>query len=290
MPQCRFVIALIVDVLGFGALPFARPAFRARVESAAAPARISPRLLRFPRGSSDFPAAPPEFLAAPWTPAAARVADVRMGAAPLPRNFALFPAGSRFEAAEERGLWSWPAFVTCAICAFAAAWRRYRVGKKLRVLLVVVSVGCFFFASPALAISTQVKPKPSGGGLVTGGLTALIALGAYMSGSQEDREEDRRVKEEQKKLDTMQKEYQEIDGEVTVDEDIMKSLNKRIGDPSEGSPEGSQNPASEESALDGDRQAEENDAEDDASPGASTEDIDRLKRMFELGDGDSGSG
>ena len=178
---------------------------------------------------------------------------------------------------------SFAALAVLAVCGFAATWRRYRLRQKLRALLVAFSVCCIFFASPALAISTKAPAQTeSGGRLVTIGVSAFLALVAYLSGSSADRKEDRRVKEEAKKLEARQAEL-ELDGEVLVDESMSELLKDREDELAKG-------PKSQEDLSDdeffkerskqlGARQEQENDANDNTS-GPSAEDIARMKRMF----------
>ena len=245
MPHCRLVVALIANVLGFGALPFAKP------------------------------------------PRAIRVENVRMAAAPLPRNFPLVPAARIVGAprAEAGGARSFAALAVLAVCGFAATWRRYRLRQKLRALLVAFSVCCIFFASPALAISTKAPAQTeSGGRLVTIGVSAVLALLAYLSGTSADRKEDRRVKEEAKKLEARQAEL-ELDGEVLVDESMSELLKDRENELAKGPSPKSEEDLSDDEFFEqrneqlGARREQEDDANDNAS-GPSAEDIARMKRMF----------
>ena len=192
---------------------------------------------------------------------------------------------ARAPRAEAGGVRSFAALAVLAVCGFAATWRRYRLRQKLRALLVAFSVCCIFFASPALAISTRAPAQTeSGGRLVTIGVSAFLALVAYLSGSSADRKEDRRVKEEAKKLEARQAEL-ELDGEVLVDESMSELLKDRENELAKGPTPKSEEDLSDDEFFEqrneqlGARREQEDDANDNAS-GPSAEDIARMKRMF----------
>lgn len=136
--------------------------------------------------------------------------------------------------------------------------------------------------APNTALTSFLTTAAMGGGLVYWSIRVA---------SEEDREEQERIKTESEKEKSMAKEYTDIDGGVTMDEDLMASLRSRLGNSTEASGgEESGGSAPEEpptpppaplgggssAVLDGPPPAPE--AEE--PPTASPEDIERLKRMF----------
>jgi len=111
---------------------------------------------------------------------------------------------------------------------------------------------------------------------------------AYASAVAEDKEEQTTIKKEQEKMERMSKEFTDIDEGVISDSDVLDSLRKRVNstktdddgsdpeasgnDPS-GNPDGSPDGGSAPTAtLD--------------PPTASAEEIERLNKLFGMGDAD----
>jgi len=90
---------------------------------------------------------------------------------------------------------------------------------------------------------SAVKKQPQSG---SAALPTVVLMGgfAYYSWStarREDEEEEVRIKEETEKMERLSKEFTDIDESVTVDEDLMASLKKRMGngtDTKEGGEDG----------------------------------------------------
>lgn len=160
-------------------------------------------------------------------------------------------------------------------------------------------------APQALAAKASPTPTKPAKDVNTNGLPALatIAMGGglvYWSvkeAAEEDEEEQRRVVEETAKLESMQKEYTDIDEGVTVDEDLFASLRSRLNStetitgseadegpdlgplpPPPPSPPPSDSSGGGSAVLERPAPADEPSAE--PTTGASAEDIERLKRMF----------
>jgi hypothetical protein len=132
--------------------------------------------------------------------------------------------------------------------------------------------------------------------IFAGGLT----FWGLRAAAKEDKEEEVRIREETEKLEKMTQEFTDIDGDgVIVDSDLLASLRKRMGnstvvkgdndpdgqgpaDDSNGGGGGSatlKRPPSEPSGGTAVLEPPEESA-NEPTPGASKEDIDRLKRMF----------
>ncbi|KAL1508256.1 hypothetical protein AB1Y20_004373 [Prymnesium parvum] len=192
--------------------------------------------------------------------------------------------------------------VVAAERASGNLWRRVVGG--LRNALFVGAAGVLVrspVAPEALAAKapppTARKKEVSTNGLPT---LATIAMGGGLvywsvkTAAEEDEEELQRVKEETQKLESMAKEYTDIDEGVTVDEDLFASLRSRLnstetiegsGDGPDGtdgsSPLPPASPPSPTPSGGGSAVLDAPKPEDEPpSPGASAEDIERLKRMF----------
>ena len=180
--------------------------------------------------------------------------------------------------------------------------RRVAGGLRKALFLGVAGV---LVRSPVAPQAIAVKaPTAATKEVKTNGLPTLatIAMGGglvYWSvkeANEEDEEEKIRVKEETEKLESMQKEYTDIDEGVTVDEDLFASLAARInstetiegnedsplGGFDEGLPPPSPPVPDMPSSGGGSAVLEPPSAtpeppQDEPSPGASAEDIERLK-------------
>jgi len=135
------------------------------------------------------------------------------------------------------------------------------------------------------------------------GMAGGVFIWAKMTTDAEDAEERVQVREETKRLESMRKEYTNIEEGVVTDEDLLSSLKARLGNatktdgdkpdgepPSAGPPPGDKPPPPSPKGDAGggagllERPSEGGDApseEADANPTlASDEDVERLKRMF----------
>ena len=73
------------------------------------------------------------------------------------------------------------------------------------------------------------KPKPVSSALPTMVMMGGFAYYSWSSARAEDEEETVRIKDETEKMEQLSKEFTEIDEAVTVDEDLLASLKKRMG-------------------------------------------------------------
>ena len=133
--------------------------------------------------------------------------------------------------------------------------------------------------------------------------TIVLAGGfAYYSWStarREDEEEEVRIKDETEKMERLSKEFTDIDESVTVDEDLMSSLKKRLnatetkgsGGGADDEPSGGTPPSGSGGGAGGSdsgggaavREPPDSSAADvdpPEEPGTSAEDIARLNRLF----------
>ena len=98
---------------------------------------------------------------------------------------------------------------------------------------VMVGRGGALDPLPAVASTKAgvVKKQPKGGSgvLPTLGLAGGFIYYSWANARAEDEEETVRIKDETEKMERMSKEFTDIDEGVTVDEDIMSSLRKRMG-------------------------------------------------------------
>lgn len=132
-------------------------------------------------------------------------------------------------------------------------------------------------------------------------LFAVVGIGtySYFATEREEKKELKAVKKEQRKMDSLSKEFSDVDGEVTVDNDLMKSLKKRLGknntdtggdgpsgeggDGPDGGGGGGGSP--DPSPSGGSATLEAPEAPPEApEPSASADDVERLKRMFGSGE------
>ena len=143
----------------------------------------------------------------------------------------------------------------------------------------------------------KMKKRKSGGqevGWATVGMCGGLTYWSMRVAKKEDDEEEKRIKEETEKMERMAKEFKDVDGEVTVDADLLASLKKRMNatasdgddapppdvdpvvDPEDG------DSGDDSSSGGGGSAVLERPSEDAAPPesGASEADIERLKRMF----------
>ena len=199
-----------------------------------------------------------------------------------------------------------------------ARWRRSL--KRAGAVLAFGAAGVFVQApvSPAFASGEVSSTRPA----VTRkkkngqGTLATLALGGGMCywsarmAQKEDEEEQVRIREETEKMDSMAKEFTDIDSGVAVDDDLMSSLRKRVqtsnatatsgeggagvGDPDsgdEGGPSGGDGPSEppppapapggSSAVLDAPETPPPSEPPIDGNtPGATEQDIDMLKRMF----------
>jgi len=183
-----------------------------------------------------------------------------------------------------------------------------RVIGGLRTALLVGAAGIFMRAPgapTALAAKTAPKTPPAPTKQANTGATSFLTTAAMGGGlvywsirvaSEEDKEEQERIKSESEKMESMAKEYTDIDGGVTVDEDLMASLRSRMGNSTEasggdepgssgggggGEPEPPVPPPSFSGGGVGGAVLDAPEPPEDAPQlAASQEDIERLKRMF----------
>ena len=129
-----------------------------------------------------------------------------------------------------------------------------------------------------------------------------FAYYSWSSARAEDEEETIRIKDETEKMERLAKEFTDIDEQVTVDEDLMASLKKRMGNSTdnttatgEGGADGGAPPAPTGGGDSGGGaavleppSAAPAPAPEPAEepPTASAEDIARLNKMFGMGDAD----
>lgn len=133
----------------------------------------------------------------------------------------------------------------------APLWRR-ALRSPWRSLLSAAAIGSAAIVlrpggpPPALAAvktapsSKTIKKQPKSGAatLPTIALMGGFAWYSFASAAKEDEEETVRIKDETEKLEKLSKEFTDIEDGVTVDEDIMASLRKRIGNSTEDGGEG----------------------------------------------------
>ena len=77
----------------------------------------------------------------------------------------------------------------------------------------------------------KMKKRKSGGqevGWATVGMCGGLTYWSMRVAKKEDDEEEKRIKEETEKMERMAKEFKDVDGEVTVDADLLASLKKRM--------------------------------------------------------------
>jgi len=188
-----------------------------------------------------------------------------------------------------------------------------RVISGLRTAVLIGAAGVFMRAPgapTALAAKTAPKTPPAptkqANTAATSFLTTAVMGGGLVYWSirvatEEDKEEQERIKTESEKDKSLAKEYTDIDGGVTVDEDLMASLRSRMGNSTEasggeqpgGGDGGDSGPGPEDppapqpefrdtgggvggAVLDGPPPP----ADEPPLPAASADDIERLKRMF----------
>ncbi|KAL3892494.1 MAG: hypothetical protein SGPRY_015080 [Prymnesium sp.] len=165
------------------------------------------------------------------------------------------------------------------------------------------------------AIAAKAPPTPPAttkkndvGASALPGLATIMMGGGLVywsvrSAEAEDEEEQQRVKDEKAKLDSLAKEYTDIDEGVTVDEDLFASLRSRMnstetikGSDEDEGPGGDSSPPGDDplpppapaggggSAVLDAPIPDETPSPDEPAPTASAEDIERLNRMFNSGD------
>lgn len=158
--------------------------------------------------------------------------------------------------------------------------------------------------------ATKAIKKAPNSALPTMVLAGGFVYYSFSSARQEDEEETERIKEETEKMERMSKEFTEVDGDVTVDEDLMKSLRSRMknstdtnasdssggdvapDDPSMGGGGGGGAPGPSAPSAGGGGAAvleppqEGGGAADDEPPLASAEEIARLNKLFGSPDAD----
>lgn len=211
----------------------------------------------------------------------------------------------------ERGRARMPAAATTPAPTPKPWWRRAL--KQLVMTTSIVGAAVALRApgavSPACAAAKKAtttsrkSAQPSAGqqALSTIAFGGGLAYWGWASAAKEDKEEAVRIKKETEKLDIETKEFTDIDGDVIASEDLMAALKKRIGNstdasggpdangPSEGSSDGGgaatlDRPPSDPVGGGGAATLEPPESgspsDPEPTPGASPEDIERLKRMF----------
>ena len=200
-------------------------------------------------------------------------------------------------------------------------WRR-QLQQRWRSALAAVALGGAsamvgtppaFAAAPApkTSSSTTQKKKKTGTkkkirksssgntALGTMGMIGGVTYWAYASAKAEDEEEQKRIKKETENMDKLAKEFTDIDEQVTVDEDLMASLKKRMGNSTDaegggGGGGGDDSPPPEPPVMDSGGGAAVLEPPSDAPSASAPEeppamanddDIARLNKMFGMGDG-----
>merc|ERR1719198_982908 len=121
-------------------------------------------------------------------------------------------------------------------------------------------------APPAPPPKARASPALNFG--MAGAMTGGFVYWSYVSAKDEDEDEQKRIKKESERLESLAKEFTDIDEGVGTDEDMFASLRKRM----------------QNGTDDGEGAAVLEPPTDDAPEEpktASPEDIERLKRMFD---------
>jgi len=152
-------------------------------------------------------------------------------------------------------------------------------------------------AAVKTATSIRKKSDPMAGRMLSVSMASGFMYFAWDSTRKDAKEEAVRINEETEALERMSKEFTDIDEAVTVDEDLMKSLKKRLnstnasedGDaPSGDGPSGGGDVPSGGGDLSGGGGGaavlEPPSEPVEEPPTASTEEVERLNRMFGMGD------
>jgi len=185
------------------------------------------------------------------------------------------------------------------------AWRKVALATTVAGFAVAmrapgaISPASAVTTAPRTGVTRKVSKKASGSqrALSTVLLCGGFAFICYRTVANEDEEEVRRIKKETDKMDKLEKEFTDIDGGVTVDEDLFASLKKRLNgtntDEGDGESSGDGSGPTGGSGGDGDlpdgtgggssavlERPSDGEQLEAPSPGASAEDIERLKRMF----------
>jgi len=187
-----------------------------------------------------------------------------------------------------------------------------RVVNGIRTAVLIGAAGAFMrvpgsptalAAKPASPTPTKQIPKKSSSGtsfLTTVAMGGGLVYWSIRSAKEEDEEEQRTIKEEAERQESLAKEYTDIDEGVTADEDLFASLRSRLnttssdndGDngagpeqPPPGGGGGGAPPPTPPPVTGGGSSAvleppKPEPEEAPPSPAASAEDIERLKRMF----------
>lgn len=143
-------------------------------------------------------------------------------------------------------------------------------------------------APPAPPPKARASPAVNFG--MAGAMTGGFVYWSYVSAKDEDEDEQKRIKKESERLDSLAKEFTDIDEGVGTDEDVMASLRKRMqnqtdsGDDEPGMGPPPDDPMPMPPTLDSGGGAAVLEPPSDDAPEepktASAEDIERLKRMF----------
>jgi hypothetical protein len=195
--------------------------------------------------------------------------------------------------------------------------QRSSLRRKLDRVVTALTVGAaslMMHATPALAArKTQAPPPPqpiriSGTQKVLfgGTISGTFLLVTHLRTEHEAKEEKIRVKKESKKMQNMEKEFTDIDGGVDDDNDLMASLRKRMENSTSTDEEGGAGPdalggggpddspppipdtfkppdvmdtGGGAAVLEPPSEGPTSPA-DEPAPGATEDDIERLKRMF----------